>query len=534
MRRLLSAGIILYALLAVAFAQEAKISALSSGSPAQATDAIPMSRAGDNYRLAVSDLGAGAVDVKQYGAVGDGVADDTAAFNAAYVALTNSPTCDGNGGKIIVPAGTYKIATGLAWTCTGSTTHLQGMGSGMSFDPGTAPTTINYTGAGVWLETKRTQISGLRVETSTGATGIYYNPCNLDCWIDDVVVTGFSAYGINATGVTYDTVISRTRVYENTGWGIRLSGNRITIRDSKIDYNTGGGITLDGCTSLVIAGNDIAYNGGPGIYAGTNYSSAVLVQGNYFESNATADIHGDDTGSGGTRGLYWGTILANYFNGASVTTTAILCEACGDLLVEQNYSIGHTYSFSGTNETYVWGVRWIANSNSDSNEFNANEGLRDYVRRGAGSIFTDDIGIGDLPNDNSDWTPQAALHINKPSFENIIRQVVLNNSYGGAGSGVEVEFQANENEIATIVATDLTPGTSSTLKFTVKDSGNTVATPIVLDEGGVRPKAVVFANLGTPASGVIAYCSDCTVAATCAGSGTGAIAKRLNSAWVCN
>lgn len=43
-----------------------------------------------------------------------------------------------------------------------------------------------------------------------------------------------------------------------------------------------------------------------------------------------------------------------------------------------------------------------------------------------------------------------------------------------------------------------------------------------------------FGSLGTPANGAMLYCTDCTVAATCAGAGTGAFAKRLNSAWVCN
>lgn len=46
--------------------------------------------------------------------------------------------------------------------------------------------------------------------------------------------------------------------------------------------------------------------------------------------------------------------------------------------------------------------------------------------------------------------------------------------------------------------------------------------------------AVAFAALGTPGNGTVEYCNDCTVVATCAGSGTGAIAKRLNGAWVCN
>ena len=46
--------------------------------------------------------------------------------------------------------------------------------------------------------------------------------------------------------------------------------------------------------------------------------------------------------------------------------------------------------------------------------------------------------------------------------------------------------------------------------------------------------AVTFAALGTPANGTFGYCSDCTIANPCAGSGTGAFAKRLNGAWVCN
>src|SRR5262245_19720744 len=33
--------------------------------------------------------------------------------------------------------------------------------------------------------------------------------------------------------------------------------------------------------------------------------------------------------------------------------------------------------------------------------------------------------------------------------------------------------------------------------------------------------ALVFANLGTPANGTFAYCSDCTIANPCAGAGTG-------------
>lgn len=44
----------------------------------------------------------------------------------------------------------------------------------------------------------------------------------------------------------------------------------------------------------------------------------------------------------------------------------------------------------------------------------------------------------------------------------------------------------------------------------------------------------VFANLGAATNGSVIYCSDCTKATPCAGSGTGAIAKRINGSWDCD
>lgn len=54
---------------------------------------------------------------------------------------------------------------------------------------------------------------------------------------------------------------------------------------------------------------------------------------------------------------------------------------------------------------------------------------------------------------------------------------------------------------------------------------------------GGSPTSTAFSNLGvaTPTfNGFTQYCDDCTIANPCAGGGTGAIAKRLNGAWVCN
>lgn len=46
--------------------------------------------------------------------------------------------------------------------------------------------------------------------------------------------------------------------------------------------------------------------------------------------------------------------------------------------------------------------------------------------------------------------------------------------------------------------------------------------------------ATAFSALGSFGDGTLLYCSDCTFANPCAGSGTGAMAKRLNGAWRCD
>lgn len=74
-------------------------------------------------------------------------------------------------------------------------------------------------------------------------------------------------------------------------------------------------------------------------------------------------------------------------------------------------------------------------------------------------------------------------------------------------------------------------GENSYLNVTTRESGSTGTGLLLWDNGG---GAYVYAGLGTPSNGSIVFCSDCTIANPCAGSGTGAIAKRLNGVWVCN
>lgn len=64
---------------------------------------------------------------------------------------------------------------------------------------------------------------------------------------------------------------------------------------------------------------------------------------------------------------------------------------------------------------------------------------------------------------------------------------------------------------------------------------NSFVTGMTLQSDGVLVhKGVTFANLPTQVNGGVIYCSDCTIASPCASGGTGALAKGINGAWVCN
>lgn len=88
------------------------------------------------------------------------------------------------------------------------------------------------------------------------------------------------------------------------------------------------------------------------------------------------------------------------------------------------------------------------------------------------------------------------------------------------GNFVQIFYESNRvNVTATVVELDVNDGDAA--EVTVIATGYTLA-------------PVAFAALGTPSNGTVSYCSDCTKATPCAGSGNGALAKRLNGAWDCD
>lgn len=74
---------------------------------------------------------------------------------------------------------------------------------------------------------------------------------------------------------------------------------------------------------------------------------------------------------------------------------------------------------------------------------------------------------------------------------------------------------------------------TGSIRFGLSNAGTVTDTVKLNGYGGVTITGIAFASLPSADNGTLLYCTDCTRTATCAGSGTGAIAERLNGAWSC-
>ena len=95
-------------------------------------------------------------------------------------------------------------------------------------------------------------------------------------------------------------------------------------------------------------------------------------------------------------------------------------------------------------------------------------------------------------------------------------------------SGASLPVPLTLSGVGLFDSTAITTVTAVTLTVT----GTTTLATTIVDNLAIN--GVLFSALGTPNNGTIKYCTNCTVASPCASGGTGAIAKRLNSQWVCN
>lgn len=287
---------------------------IDSATPTPSGDiGIPVSLAqggtGSNYSslLALATaLGTelGHINVKSYGATGDGTTDDTSAIQAAIT--------DAAGRPIYFPAGTYVVTSSLTYTTTSISSGLILLGAGVQktiFDNRVANgPLLSLDGGGNTTFQHHGILDGFRITTTTSPAtshginvrGIWnYKFSRL--WIDSL--TGDGIRNVMVTG-DVDSVahlhITDCRLESNGGYGFNDAEtlgvsalSHLIIENCYIRANGSGGIRWSGQMARFTS-NSIAQNGGVdgGLFMRHNNVGPqhALVQSCEFDSNSTVHI----------------------------------------------------------------------------------------------------------------------------------------------------------------------------------------------------------------------------------------------------
>jgi len=337
---------------------------------------------------AASGAGSGIYNVKSFGAVGDGITDDSTAIQAAV----DEATAAGNGGIVFFPRGTYSIETTIDLA---EGIRMQGV---VALDTSTADhgsVIDNETGGGAFkallgggsLDRTAVSIEHLRFTegTATGGTYAVQLASVVNGYVQDCSFSGHNNGAIlldNCIGLDIDR-ISITSA-DNAGILTSNANSSIRIRNSYFAVaGSGDGAVQFGSGAvedITIEDNQFTANNGKGVYftSGAGITAkAIRILNNLFENNDGASSADEDlyfkrttstvyTGCliSGNRFTSSGTGYAMRFEGlqsssirdntaSNATPVSLSLDANSqDNLIEANTFAG-SYSDSGTNNERV-------------------------------------------------------------------------------------------------------------------------------------------------------------------------------------
>lgn len=313
----------------------------------------------------------GFVNVKWFGATGDGTTDDKTAIQNAITAASRATILaedwnKGSGGTVFFPRGVYRTTGGF--TITTDAVSLVGEGAHCSvirMDANATTDAIyfgNGTGAG-----RNCQIRDLGIHGSTRTKfrdGVVIDSCTWPV-LHNVKVTNAAQYGFRIRGTQQGQFTKLMTVTCKYGiWMGRTAGG-VELTTAKLDHayvldSDYEGIILENCfattlDSPIVQGCGVLGGsaGGTGIQVGVpaanGYSTHVTINNPYFEGNRGWDMSiGNDTAFGAamcvvtggtafatnkTAGYGYakidivkgGAIIGGYLNGYAAPWKSILC-----------------------------------------------------------------------------------------------------------------------------------------------------------------------------------------------------------------
>ena len=338
-------------------AAAANASNLTSGTVPTARLAFTQAGTGSVTRT-MQDKARDIVSAKDFGAVGDGVTDDTAAIAAAILA---TPT----GGTLYVPTGSYKV-TGSGNQIFTITTPINILGAGSSINGGVGTTFLLNTGVpttrdlfhivGVTNSALRgytfknfnvgivSSFGGQNVfhfDSTAGTTTGFAEVVIDNVMMPDVVSAGGNSVfvdngiGTNTNGGTFNFTVRNCFI--GAGVAFQKAGDTLRVIDNVITGATAGIVSdqVAGAGQLIVSGNNMTSAGGMIIIAN---GVAPVITDNQLEqlvtnteaNNAMIDL----TGSAGN--ISNAKIVGNQVQNLIGTATPIRVAAATGTVIDNN------------------------------------------------------------------------------------------------------------------------------------------------------------------------------------------------------
>lgn len=336
-------------------------------------------------------------NVKDYGATGGGVADDTAEIIAAIADVVAE-----GGGILWFPQGTYNVSS----TITGNqAVILAGLSSELVeivWTGGALPV-FDYRDQdefqirGIKIDGASTATYGIRMGNTTGS--VHPNHIEtVDVWVENCVTTGIDTGSGNTPGAISDSRFEKV-VVASCGNGYEIYGQGVSLH---------GGVIADNTTSAIIAGNAANYSAHGTIFtggavhilvpSGASTVNTLSHHGCWFETAQTFDNAATSvsmtnltfsgcffsTGSGITNMMDFTGVTAALVvvSGGRVNpsaTTRQITMVTGVTVIDDGSHTGFTYTGTGT--------RMVRRGQSF--EIDSSEGSPSFVLANAGTTKLD-------------------------------------------------------------------------------------------------------------------------------------------------
>lgn len=452
-------------------------------------------------RRSLNDKLGDIINVKDFGAAGDGSTDDTTALVNAIAALPST------GGVIYVPAGVYMVDPDQLTLGNGSNSALSTRNGialiGEAATPylSTSGTVIKARGAGTSLLTLAGPVFGLRIENiqfdcnnvcANGWTA--YSVCHSA--FENVAIINFTTYGLNGNCRSLAAAVS---------WSSNnIFRNFYIVSQAVIDY--GAGILIDGNFANNYDWHRNVFEGGVvQINKGVTNPTYAL-QFNFTDSNTFIEIDASVTGSGtGYAALFSGTSNALYPQNLFFYGCSLIGGTVVDGTISKNYFVNFTTRDS---ETIPTDANLIGNTDQGqffgSHTFSATvtPTTNDAAALGTGALSWSDLFLaaGGVVNfDNGDVTLTHATGVLTLAGAETITSSSANALAVGANGTTNPVLQVNASTASVATGVAITgAAAASRAALSVISSGT--------DEGmSIDAKGAGTIRLGATSTGAVEF-----------------------------